>query len=102
VNAFPAEEFHGVIAGDPVMFFGSEIPAAFSARHSGDVATYTNADGKEVPIERTFEAVVEVSNAQGLLRPGMTGRGKIYAGKRPWGQMVLQTVRDLISLDFRF
>ena len=102
VNAYPAEQFEGVIAEDPVMFYGEEIPKAFSARRTGDVPTYTDAKGREVPLERTFEAVVEVDNSAGLLRPGMTGRGKIYAGRRPWGQLVLQTLRDLISLDFRF
>jgi hypothetical protein len=84
------------------MFFGNEIPAAFSARRSGDVPVYIDAHGKEHPVERTFEAVVAVENADGLLRPGMTGRGKIYAGRRPWGQMVLQSLRDVVSLDYRF
>ena len=101
-NAYPNKEFHGVIAEDPVMFFGDEIPAAFSARRSGDVPVYVDAHGKERPVERTFEAVVEVDNADGLLRPGMTGRGKIYAGKRLWGRMVLQSLLDLVSLDYRF
>jgi hypothetical protein len=32
----------------------------------------------------------------------MTGRGKIYTGRRPWGQMVLQSLRDVVSLDYRF
>ncbi|HEX5176288.1 MAG TPA: efflux RND transporter periplasmic adaptor subunit, partial [Chthoniobacteraceae bacterium] len=101
-NAYPHHEFQGVVAEDPVMFFGNEIPAAFSARRSGDVPVYIDAHGKEHPVERTFEAVVAVENGKGLLRPGMTGRGKIYAGRRPWGQMVLQSVRDVVSLDYRF
>jgi hypothetical protein len=101
-NAYPRREFHGVVAEDPVMFFGNEIPAAFSARRAGDVPVYIDAHGKEHPIARTFEAVVAVENGEGLLRPGMTGRGKIYAGRRPWGQMVLQSLRDVVSLDYRF
>jgi putative peptide zinc metalloprotease protein len=101
-NAYPHRQFQGVVAEDPVMFFGNEIPAAFSARRSGDVPVYIDAHGKEHPVERTFEAVVAVENADGLLRPGMTGRGKIYAGRRPWGQMVLQSLRDVVSLDYRF
>jgi hypothetical protein len=66
------------------------------------VPVYIDAHGKERPVERTFEAVVEVNNAEGLLRPGMTSRGKIHTGVRPWGQMVLQTLLDLVSLDYRF
>jgi hypothetical protein len=80
VNAYPAEQFEGVVAEDPVMFYGDEVPAAFSARRSGDVPTYTDAKGREVPIERTYEAVVQVKNSGGLLRPGMTGRGRSMPG----------------------
>ena len=101
-EAYPAKTIHGVIADDPIMFFAGELPKAFSAQRLGDVPTYTDAHGREIAIERTFEAVVEVDNREGLLRPGMTGRGKIYAGKRLWGQLVLQSLLDLVSLDYRF
>ena len=101
-EAYPGKSMHGVIADDPIMFFAGELPKAFSAQRLGDVPTYTDAHGREIPIERTFEAVVEVDNRDGLLRPGMTGRGKIFAGKRPWGQLVLQSFMDLVSLDYRF
>jgi putative peptide zinc metalloprotease protein len=100
--AYPRRVIHGVIADKPIMFFAGELPKAFSAHRSGDVPSYTDAHGREVPLERTFEAVVEVDNREGLLRPGMTGRGKIFAGKRPWGRLVLQTLLDLVSLDYRF
>ena len=100
--AYPSKTMHGVIADDPIMFFTGELPKAFSAQRLGDVPTYTDAHGREIAIERTFEAVVEVDNREGLLRPGMTGRGKIYAGKKPWGQLVLQSLLDLVSLDYRF
>ena len=46
--------------------------------------------------DRTFDFVLA------LLRPGMTSRGKIYAGERLWGQLVLQSLLDLVSLDYRF
>ena len=84
------------------MYFAGELPKAFSAHRTGDVPSYTDAQGREIPLERTFEAVVEVENHEGLLRPGMTARGKIYAGQRLWGQLVLQTLVDLVSLDYRF
>ena len=47
--------------------------------------TYRESDGRDVPIERTFEAMMEIENKEGLLRPGMSVRGKIYAGTRPLG-----------------
>ena len=101
-EAYPGKTIRGTIADEPIMFFAGELPKAFSAHRLGDVPTYTDAHGREIAIERTFEAVVEVDNHEGLLRPGMTGRGKIYAGKRPWGQLVLQSLLDLVSLDYRF
>lgn len=101
-NAYPGRTFHGVVAEDPIMFFGEEIPAAFSARREGDVPVYVDDKGRDIALERTFEAVVSVENGERLLRPGMTSRGKIYAGTRPWGQLVLQSILDIVSLDYRF
>jgi len=101
-NAYPHKTFHGVITADTVTPFTDAIPAAFSAQREGDVPVYVNHDGKHIPVERTFSAVVEVENSERLLRPGMTSRAKIHAGTRPWGQMVLQSVLDLVSLDYRF
>jgi putative peptide zinc metalloprotease protein len=101
-HAYPSREFHGVLAERPVMFFGQEIPRGFSKKYGGDVLTYTDHQGREIPVERTFEAVLEVQNPDGLLRPGMTVRGKIHAGTYPWGRLVLQSILDLWSLDYRF
>ena len=101
-HAFPNKEFRGVIAEKPVMFFGQEIPRGFSKKYGGDVLTYTDEKGREIPVERTFEAVVEVENKEGLLRPGMTVRGKVHAGWHPWGKLLIQSVLDLVSLDYRF
>ena len=100
--AYPSQEFHGVIADKPVMFLGGQIPPGFSANRGGDVITYIDRRGHEVPVERTFEAVVEIENKAGLLRPGMSVQGKIYAGSYPWGRLVLQSMLDLVSLDYRF
>ena len=100
--AYPGRVINGVIAEKPIMFFAGEVPKAFSSHRLGDVPTYTDAHGRELAVERTFEAVVAVDNHEGLLRPGMTGRGKIYAGKQPWGRLVLQSLLDLVSLDYRF
>ena len=78
------------------------MPAAFSAKRSGDVMTFMDRDGHEVPVDRVFAAQVDVQNPDALLRPGMTGRSVIHCGKRPFGKMVLQSLLDLVSLDYRF
>jgi putative peptide zinc metalloprotease protein len=101
-DAFPGRTFEGKIASKPLMFVGQDMPAAFSARRAGDVPTGFDAHGKEVPLERVFTAEIEVQNPDGVLRPGMTGRARIYAGQRPWGKLVLQSLLDLVSLDYRF
>jgi putative peptide zinc metalloprotease protein len=100
--AYPGTTLHGTIAGDPVILIGEDMPAAFSARRHGDVPTALDRQGKEIPLERTFEAEIQVDNHDGLLRAGMTGRAKIYAGRYPWGRLVLQSFLDLVSLDYRF
>jgi putative peptide zinc metalloprotease protein len=100
--AYPGTTLHGVIAADPVILIGEDMPAAFSARRHGDVPTAFDRTGKEIPLERTFEAEIQVDNHDGLLRQGMTGRAKINAGRYPWGRLVLQSFLDLVSLDYRF
>ena len=101
-DAYPDRTFEGTIASKPLMFVGQDMPAAFSARRAGDVPTGYDAHGKEVPLERVFTAEIEVKNPDGILRQGMTGRARIFAGQRPWGKLVLQTLLDLVSLDYRF
>jgi putative peptide zinc metalloprotease protein len=101
-NAFADRTFEGRIASKPLMFVGENMPAAFSARRSGDVPTGFDAHGKEVPLERVFTAEIEVQNPDGILRPGMTARARIFAGRRPWGKLVAQSALDLVSLDYRF
>jgi putative peptide zinc metalloprotease protein len=100
--AYPGATLHGTIAGDPVVLVSEDMPAAFSARRHGDVPTALDRQGREIPLERTFEAEIQVDNRAGLLRQGMTGRAKIDAGRYPWGRLVLQSFLDLVSLDYRF
>jgi putative peptide zinc metalloprotease protein len=99
--AYPGTALQGTIATNPVILIGEDMPAAFSARRHGDVPTAFDRNGKEIPLERTFEAEIQVDNHAGLLRQGMTGRAKIYAGRYPWGRLVLQSFLDLVSLDYR-
>ena len=101
-DAYPLKTIHGTIAEVHPMLMGKDLPAALSGRRGGDVPTAIDARGQEVPLERTFEARIDVDNTEGLLRPGMTGHGRIHAGKHYFGKTVLQYLLDLVSLDFRF
>jgi hypothetical protein len=101
-DAYPEITIRGTIAEVHPMIFAKDLPSALSATRSGDVPVGRDAHGNEIPLERTFEAQVDVENPDGLLRPGMTGHGCIHTGRRPFGKLVLQSLLDLISLDFRF
>ncbi len=101
-DAYPWKTIRGSIAEVHPMLLAKDLPAALSARRAGDVPTGVDAQGHEIPLERTFEARIQVDNSEGLLRPGMTGHGKIHAGRRLWGKLMLQSLLDLVSLDFRF
>jgi len=100
--AYPGRVMKGVIAGEPLMFISQSMPAAYSEARTGDVATGMDREGKEVPLKRTYEATIEVDNQDGLLRPGMSGRAKIYAGRHRFGKLFWQSLLDLIRLDLRF
>jgi putative peptide zinc metalloprotease protein len=101
-HAYPGAALSGVIAEDPVTKpLGTDMPPAFSSRRHGDVPTVQH-EGKEIPLERTFEAHVVIDNKGRLLREGMTGRAKIYADRKPFGRLLLQSLLDLVSLDYRF
>ena len=102
VDAYPWKTIHGTISEVHPVLFAKDLPSALSARRSGDVATGVDAKGQEVPLERTFEAQVDVDNSEGLLHPGMSGHGAIQTGRHLWGKLVLQSILDLISLDYRF
>jgi putative peptide zinc metalloprotease protein len=101
-NAYPGRTFYGNIVGAPLVPITKNMPAAFSAKRSGDVSTFVDREGHEVPVERIFAAQIDVQNPGALLRQGMTGQARIYTGQRPFGKMVLQSLLDLVSLDYRF
>lgn len=101
-DAYPHKTIHGKIAEVHPMLLAKDLPPALSARRAGDVPTGVDDQGREIPLERTFEARIDVDNSERLLRPGMTGHGQIHTGQRPWGKLLWQSILDLISLDYRF
>ena len=101
-NAYPGHTFQGSIVAAPLVPITRNMPAAFSAKRSGDVSTFIDREGHEMPVERIFAAQIDVQNPGAVLRQGMTGQARISAGRRPFGKMVLQSLLDLVSLDYRF
>jgi putative peptide zinc metalloprotease protein len=100
--AYPDKLLVGRVAEEPLGVLGRDLPPGLSARRAGDVVTAVDREGHEVPIQRIYAAQIQVENPEGLLRPGMTGRAKIFAGKHLYARLVLQSLLDLVSLDYRF
>lgn len=100
--AYPDRPLTGRVAANPLPVAGANTPAALSAQRAGDEPAALDRERREVPLGHTFEAHIEVDNRDRRLRPGMTGRTKIVAGTSPWGQLMWQSVRDLVISDHRF
>jgi putative peptide zinc metalloprotease protein len=101
-NAYPGRTFLGQIASEPLLAIGHDLPTGLAKDRRGDVPTAFDREGREIPLETTYIATVAVPNPDGLLRPGMTGAAKIEVGRYLNGRLVLQSILDWISLDFRF
>lgn len=72
LQAFPLRTFNGRIA--------QIMPAAAAERPIGELV-HPERFGQD--LTNYFVVVVELENPEGLLRPGMTGEGKIFAPARP-------------------
>ncbi len=99
--AYPELTLTGVISQKPLVTLDRNLPPALSALRKGDVPTTADPQGRERPTEITYNAQILVDNPDLVLRPGMSGRVKIFAGKHPVGVLLYRWFLDLISLDFR-
>jgi putative peptide zinc metalloprotease protein len=53
------------------------------------------------PIEKFFEVDISISNQEGLLKPGMTGWAKIYAGRKTLGERLWAFIKQKAQVMFR-
>ena len=95
--AFPDRVFSGVV--DKVFSAVSDsLPSdALAARAGGDVPTAVDSQGRERPVLPTFQAQLEIDNPDGLLRPGMSGRGKIQCEQSHLGIELYHRVAELVK-----
>jgi putative peptide zinc metalloprotease protein len=95
--AFPDRVFNGVVS--KVFSAVSEsLPSdAMAARAGGDVPTALDAQGHERPLLPTFQAELEIDNSDGLLRPGMSGRGKIMCEHSHLGIVVVRRISEVMK-----
>ncbi|HEX4085486.1 MAG TPA: efflux RND transporter periplasmic adaptor subunit [Chthoniobacteraceae bacterium] len=96
--AFPDRVFTGVVS--KVFSSVSEsLPAdAMAARAGGDIPTALDAQGHEHPLLPTFIAELEINNPDGLLRPGMSGRGRITCEHSRLGIQIYERIQELLKV----
>ncbi|HSH40382.1 MAG TPA: efflux RND transporter periplasmic adaptor subunit [Chthoniobacterales bacterium] len=98
VRAFPERVFPGKVtdiattAGDG----GASAPSA-SAPKSGLLPDATGDAGKSA---NTILVTTEIDNADGLLKPGMTGMAKIYCGKRQIITLMMRRLSRTFRVEF--
>jgi multidrug efflux pump subunit AcrA (membrane-fusion protein) len=96
--AFPDRVFSGVVS--KVFSSAAEsLPAdAMAARAGGDIPTGMDPQGHEHPLLPTFIAEMEINNTDGLLRPGMSGRGKILCEHSRVGIEIYRRIQELLKV----
>ncbi|MGA3169877.1 MAG: efflux RND transporter periplasmic adaptor subunit [Chthoniobacteraceae bacterium] len=95
--AFPGRVFTGVVSKVYSSVSDTLPSEVMAARAGGDVPTGLDAQGRERPLLPTFQAELEIDNPDGLLRPGMSGRGKIKCEQSRLGAVFCEHVEELIK-----
>jgi putative peptide zinc metalloprotease protein len=95
--AFPDRVFEGVVSKVFSAVSDSLPSDAMAARSGGDVPTAVDSQGHERPVLPTFQAELEIANPDGLLRPGMSGRGKILCEHSRLGVVIYRRIEELIK-----
>jgi multidrug efflux pump subunit AcrA (membrane-fusion protein) len=95
--AFPDRVFDGVVSKVFSAVTDSLPSDAMAARAGGDVPTALDAQGHERPVLPTFQAELEIANPDGLLRPGMSGRGRIMCEQSHLGVELYSRASEFVK-----
>jgi multidrug resistance efflux pump len=95
--AFPDRVFDGTVSKVFSAVSDSLPSDAMAARAGGDVPTALDSTGHERPLLPTFQAELEIANPDGLLRPGMSGRGKIRCEHTRLGIEVCRRASEFVK-----
>jgi len=89
LDAFPWRTLSGTVAeiAETHIEGGSE---RLSVKAGGSVPTRTDGAGRERPISTSYEALMVVDDAEGLLTSGMRGTARIEVGSRSVGRWLLR------------
>jgi len=101
VPSFPGRTIEGRVIEDSKTPPARELPPNLVATLGGDLAAQPDAQGRLTPVETTFGVLVSLANADGALRPGMTGTVRLHGDTQPLWRIVWMKILDFISLDYR-
>lgn len=101
VPALPGRTIEGSVLEDSKTPPARELPPNLVATLGGDLAAQPDAQGHLKPIETTFGVLVSLPNADGFLRPGMTGTARLHGDEQPLWRCLWMKLLDFISLDYR-
>ena len=100
LRAFPAETLAGAVR-DVSPCSLHEVPdVALSSQAGGDIPTYVDPRSRRVPTVPSFELTIELPNADGRLRPGMTGLAKVHGPSRTLLSRLLVRIQKGLKTTF--
>jgi putative peptide zinc metalloprotease protein len=101
--AYPGQNFLGTVLETPKTQPVNELPSAMVAGKGGAIQATPSPDreGVYIPLEKVYLVLVELSNPDGTLRPGMTGHVWIRVPAKPLWKWIKNAVLDYVSFDFR-
>jgi len=97
VPAAPERTFRGRIVSK-ARAASARTPAVLTTQFGGDVPVRATTAGWQMA-ERVYGAEMEVEDGGTVLRPNMSGKARVYLGRRSLGSWLWQAVKDELSLD---
>ncbi|HRJ10521.1 MAG TPA: HlyD family efflux transporter periplasmic adaptor subunit, partial [Prosthecobacter sp.] len=98
----PGVTFTGTVAEDAKTPPAESLPPNLAATLGGDIAAQPDDKGGLKPLEVTYGVLVRLPDPDGLLRPGMTGTGRLHGDRVTLGAALWMRLLDFISLDYRW
>lgn len=75
-------------------------PVSLAGQGGGELDAKTDSSGMLRPLSTSYQARVPLDNSEGLLRVGLTGRGKIYTGWQPIGSRLYRYLARTFHFDW--
>ncbi len=102
-RAYPDIAFRGTVTavaieGTPLS--GSQTTVGGGGTSSGSSSTTTSGSSSSAGSPRTFVVTTQIGNRDLLLKPGMTGQGKIYGGERRIIGLITRRLARTFKVEF--